>query len=172
MNPVSFYYCFAPDGTTVRHIVAEVNNTPWGERHCYVLDAAALPASAPVMRFRHAKALHVSPFMPMDQVYEWWFSAPGERLAVHTALHAESGAGNKVFDATLTLERVPISPWSLARALASFPFMTLQVIAAIYWEALRLSIKRIPFHPHPGRAGSRSLATAGDSSSTRAVEPR
>jgi DUF1365 family protein len=109
--------------------------------------------------------------MPMDQVYEWWFNAPGERLAVHTALRAESGAGSKVFDATLVLERVPITRWSLAGALASFPFMTLQVIAAIYWEALRLSIKRIPFHPHPGRAGSR-LASAGDSSSARAVEPR
>ena len=171
-NPVSFYYCYACDGVRIEAIVAEVNNTPWGERHCYVLDAAALSAGAPVMRFRHAKALHVSPFMPMDQVYDWRFGVPGERLGVHAALRGASGAEDKVFDATLALERVPISGASLAGALLSFPVITLKVIAAIYWEALRLWAKGIPFHAHPGAPGGRSPSRAGDARSPRAAEPR
>ncbi|HTO46305.1 MAG TPA: DUF1365 domain-containing protein [Burkholderiales bacterium] len=170
-NPVSFFYCYASGGERIEAIVAEVNNTPWGERHCYVLDATALPARAAVMRFRLGKALHVSPFMPMDQVYDWRFSAPGERLAVHTALHAASGSGGKVFDATLALRRVPISGASLAGVLVLFPLVTLKVIAAIYWQALRLWAKGIPFHHHPGAGASPSSAAAGERASARATEP-
>ena len=141
-NPVSFYYCFDRSGA-VETIVAEVTNTPWGERHAYVLPAA--PGGA-----RHhlklAKALHVSPFLPMDQGYDWRFSVPGQRLTVHMENHE---AGRTVFDATLLLRREPITGPALAGALASHPWMTAQVVAGIYWQALRLKLKGAPFHPHP-----------------------
>jgi uncharacterized protein len=139
-NPVSFYYCFNQAGQ-VETVVAEVNNTPWGEQHCYVL------AGEPKLRFRTEKAMHVSPFMPMNLVYDWRFTAPGERLFVQMALERD---GARVFDAHLALQRAPISNGVLLR----FPLMTLGVIAAIHWQALRLWLKRVPFHTHPAKVSS------------------
>jgi DUF1365 family protein len=98
----------------------------------------------PELRYRTRKAMHVSPFMPMALDYAWRFSPPGERLAVHMAL--ERG-GERIFDATLALEKTAISNTVLLR----FPFMTLQVIAAIHWQALRLWLKRVPVHTHPAK---------------------
>lgn len=142
MNPVSFYYCWKPDRSEVEAVVAEVHNTPWGETHCYVIDHAAGQAR----RARFDKRFHVSPFMPMEQEYDWRLPDPGERLAVHMINLQQ---GSQVFDATLALGRRPMTgPW-LAGVLLLFPFMTLKVIAAIYWQALRLWLKRVRFHSHP-----------------------
>ena len=157
-NPVSFYYCFDTDGENVDCVVAEVNNTPWGERHCYVLDQpmnAACSASRRHQRFRSRKFFHVSPFMPMGLDYAWGFSVPADQLHVHMGLHetaqpATEGA-RKVFDATLRLERAPASGMQLARMLVRFPLMTLQVVAAIHWQALKLWVKRVPVHTHPAK---------------------
>jgi DUF1365 family protein len=149
MNPVSFYYCHARDGRSVEAIVAEVHNTPWGERHCYVLDARPGPATETGWRFERRKAFHVSPFMPMDVRYVWRFTPPGAKLAVHIENHV---SGRNVFDATLSLARRPITGANLANALLRHPFMTGTVIAAIYWQALRLWMRRVPYHPHPGAA--------------------
>ena len=150
-NPVSFYYCYDEDDTRVECIVAEVNNTPWGERLCYVLPAAAGegPGAGGHQRFRPRKQMHVSPFMPMDVSYDWRFSAPGERLSVHMENAHE---GRKIFDATLVLQRQPISGLSLARALAGYPFMTLKIIAAIHWQALKLWLKGAPVYDHPDKS--------------------
>jgi uncharacterized protein len=140
-NPVSFYFCYDAGGQKVDHIVAQITNTPWKERHAYVL-----PARSEALRFRFGKAFHVSPFMPMTLQYDWRFKATGERLAVHMENHDETG---KVFDATLILHRRAITPASLAGVLARFPVMTLQVLAAIYWQALLLWVRRTPFYVHP-----------------------
>ena len=146
MNPVSFYYCWEASGERLEAIVAEVNNTPWGERHCYVLDARSSETSPDRLRFEFKKAFHVSPFMPMEQDYDWRFSVPGDRLSVHMESF-ESRA--KAFDASMHLRAVPITARSLARILVSYPFMTGRVILAIYWQALKLWRKGVPFHTHP-----------------------
>lgn len=145
-NPVTFYYCWDAYPGRPAAIVAEITNTPWNERHAYVLPVAADPHAGASLRFRFGKAFHVSPFMPMDQDYDWRFTVPGPRLAVHMR---NWRAGAPVFEATLALERRPLSTANLTRALARFPAMTAAVSGAIYWQALRLWWKRLPFHPHP-----------------------
>jgi len=144
-NPVTFYYCFDRADRRVESIVAEITNTPWNERHAYVLPDVG-PARP--LRYRIAKQFHVSPFMPMDLSYDWRFSQPSARLSVHME---DLQDDRKIFDATLTLQRREISSAALAHALIAFPFMTARVVSAIYWQALRLWLKRIPFHSHPER---------------------
>jgi len=146
-NPVSFYYVFDASGTRVETIVAEITNTPWDERHAYVLPIAEAEAvSGGVWRWQFDKAFHVSPFLPMDMHYDWRFSAPGERLDVHMENWRH---GQCEFDSTLTLKRHELSAGNLARVLWQHPFVTLQVSALIYWQALRLWCKRTPFFTHP-----------------------
>jgi len=123
-NPVSFAYCFS--GERVRAVVAEVTNTPWGERHAYVLDG---------LEGEIEKAFHVSPFMGMEHRYAWRISEPGERLSVHIAAGA-------TFDATLTLRR---------RAAGRRARRPRPVLPAIYAHAVRLKLKGAPYHPHPAR---------------------
>lgn len=142
-NPVSLYYCF-DERERVQAIVAEVSNTPWNERHLYVVDRGDRES----LRFEVPKEFHVSPFMAMDHDYEWAFNEPGPRLAVHMASRRR---GELHFDATLGLRRRAINARSLARVLLRYPFMTLRVMAGIYWQAARLKWKRCPFHTHPAK---------------------
>lgn len=148
-NPVSFYYCFDDRGERVQAVMAEITNTPWKERHAYVLDACEGTGDDLRRRWRFVKSFHVSPFMPMDLGYDWTFSTPGERLFVHMNLTRPDA---RVFDATLLLRRREITGLSLAGALARYPALTLQVAGRIHFEALRLWFKRVPVHPHPRRA--------------------
>jgi len=160
-NPVSFYYCYDAAGAGVEAIVAEVNNTPWGERHCYVLGAgAAGAAGAPGMRrWLSDKQMHVSPFMPMDLQYEWQLTEPGAALRVRMRCLRSA---ELVFGASLALRRRPLGARALAATLLRFPWMTARVVAAIHWQALLLWLKRVPYHPHPalraGVAGSQRTA--------------
>ncbi len=145
-NPVSFYYCYAEDGVRLRHIVAEITNTPWRERHAYVLATDAAERHGRARRWSFDKAFHVSPFMGMERRYAWSFTEPGEDLRVH--MRAMRGA-EREFDAVLALRRRALTSASLARVLWRYPAMTAQVIAAIHWQALRLWLKRVPVHAHP-----------------------
>lgn len=146
-NPVSFYYCFDANGQRVEAIVAEITNTPWNERHAYVLArSAATVAANGTQRFAFDKDFHVSPFMSMDHRYDWRFSAPGRGLVVHMENHRE---GLRWFDATLTMRRRELDDRSLAYSLLRHPFMTGEVAAAIYWQAARLWLRGVGFHAHP-----------------------
>ncbi|MFJ5299456.1 DUF1365 domain-containing protein [Pseudomonas sp. NPDC088368] len=152
-NPVSFFYCFELDGTLAA-IVCEVTNTPWRERYHYVLPASAAEGH---QHFAVAKAFHVSPFLPRDLEYRMSFSQPDERLGVHMA---DWQGDEKMFDATLNLQRQPLSRSTLHRHLLSFPWMTAKTCLAIYWQALRLFIKRIPIFSHQAAEGSYRIAAA------------
>ena len=92
-NPVSFYYCFDAAGERVETIVAEVDNTPWGERHVYVLDPARDEGRDGRHRYRFPKAFHVSPFLPMEIDYDWRLVDPGRFLAVHMDCNAGGRRG-------------------------------------------------------------------------------
>ena len=147
-NPVSFFYCFSESGDALEAIVAEVTNTPWKERHCYVLRPESGEFEQPVQRFVDRKDFHVSPFMDMDVTYHWSVATPGRTLRIGIANRGSDGKG--FFSALLEMKRVEIDGGSLARVLARYPWMTAQVIAGIYWQAWRLHRKGVPYHPHPG----------------------
>lgn len=164
-NPVVFYYCFDADDRLLA-ILAEITNTPWGERHDYVLPvehSQRQPESHPVYlrkgkdkhQFEFSKAFHVSPFNPMNMDYRWVFNAPHEKLFVHmdnfvqaAGESAESFSVVKHFDATLVMTRLGFER-NLAKTLIRFPFMTVKVITGIYWQALKLKLKGVPFYDHP-----------------------
>jgi len=153
-NPVSFYYCFAEDGETVEAIVNEVTNTPWGERTTYVLSAHSGKRQGKSLRFGDAKKMHVSPFMPMDIEYDWCFADPADRLSVFMANARE---GKPFFDASIVLNRREINGKTLAQVLVSYPFITLKIMAAIHWQALRLWVKRCPLYTHPDKRGETAI---------------
>jgi uncharacterized protein len=141
-NPVSFYYCFEPDGR-VGAVLAEVTNTPWGERHAYVLPRAA---GERVLTGEMDKELHVSPFMGMAQRYRFSAPAPGETLSVHIA---SSEAAERAFDATLSLTRRELTRRSLADVTVRYPAATLRMLVLIYGHALGLRLRGVRPHPHP-----------------------
>jgi DUF1365 family protein len=128
-NPVSFYYCFGAGGE-LTHVVAEVTNTPWGDRHAYVL---------PGGNGHPRKALHVSPFMAMDHEYAVRATVPGETLSVHIESRR---AGRLAFDATLDLER---RPYRRVRLLGA----SIRTLVLIYAHALALKLKGAPYFPRP-----------------------
>jgi uncharacterized protein len=148
-NPVTFYYCFAADGRTLEAIVAEITNTPWRERHAYVLSVADAARSGTVAEWRFEKRFHVSPFIGMERNYVWRFQPPGESIRVH--MDVLNGDEHE-FDATLVLERRPLTGANLARCLARWPVMTGTVLAAIHWQALFIWLRRNPVYDHPRKS--------------------
>lgn len=136
-NPVSFYFCFGAGGAGVETVLAEVTNTPWGERHAYVMDPAGGGSD---------KAFHVSPFMGMDHRYSWRLTPPADTLAISIT---SDRAGERVFDAALRLDRRPLTRGALTHVLVRHPAAGLVTLARIYGQALRLKRKGAPYFPHP-----------------------
>lgn len=151
-SPLNLFYCFDREGDRVNAIVAEVSNTPWGERHCYVLWDGNRQGDDG-LRFRHPKSFHVSPFMGMDAEYVWNLNAPGDLLKVFI----ESRCNDQpTFRAGMSLRRKAITTRHLTATLLSYPIVTAKIIAAIYFEALRLWWKKCPYFPHPKKSPSAS----------------
>lgn len=151
INPISLYYCYDPTGEHVTTVVAEVTNTPWEERHCYVLSDQMNKGDASTHRYRVKKALHVSPFIQMDVEYNWLLTAPADTLVVR--INNRTGE-DRFFNATLVLKRKEITGGTLASVLIQHPLMTSKVAFGIYWQAFRLWLKGCPVHTHPDKAGS------------------
>jgi len=141
-NPISIYYCFDLAGG-LASVLADVRNT-YGGRRAYWLD----PADQAARRFRAVtdKTLYVSPFMEMAVQYEFLLTVPGAALVTHMNV-ARCDTQEKIFDATLDLERRPWSAAAIQRTLAEYPFMTARVIGAIYLEAVRLRLKGLTEKP-------------------------
>jgi DUF1365 family protein len=161
-NPVSFYYCFSRNDDQVVAVVADVTNTPWGERHAYVMPVVDPTdhGTVTLMRARFDKQLHVSPLMGMDHTYDWRLTEPGEQLLVHIESGHRAGGSlgendvngghqNPVFDATLSLHRRALTPSALRGALLRYPFLTVRILVRIYTHALRLKLRGARYFPHP-----------------------
>jgi hypothetical protein len=137
-NPVSFYWCYRADGS-LACMVAEVSNT-FGERLPEVL-------RGPELRYEHRKRLHVSPFFGLDQSYEYAFSQPGDE--VWARMHVRDDDGERPLTGVLHGRRRELTNASLALLLLRYPLQPLQVTALIHWQALKLYLKRVPFHHKP-----------------------
>jgi DUF1365 family protein len=154
-NPASFYYCLDPAGERLEQVLVEVTNTPWGERHAYLLAGGGHQVGGPagagsrVLAGEFAKALHVSPFFGMDHTYRARAATPGPTLSVHIE---NERAGEVVFDATLNLRRHELTRASAARLSLRHPAAGARGLALIYGHALGLKLRGARYHPHPAPA--------------------
>ena len=145
INPVSFYFCFDKNKKKIDSIIAEINNTPWGEQHCYVFKCA--PNSENKLdKFAFDKAFHISPFISMDSKYIWSLTEPSNNFSVEMETWENH---KKILQVNFNTVRTKISHASLRRVLIQYPLITFKVLWGIYFQAFRLWLKKAPFYSHP-----------------------
>ena len=145
INPVSFYFCFDKNKKKIDSIIAEINNTPWGEQHCYVLKCT--PNSKNKLdKFSFDKAFHISPFISMDSKYIWSLTEPSNTFSVEMETWENH---KKILQVNFNTVRTKISHASLRRVLIQYPLITFKVLWGIYFQAFRLWLKKAPFYSHP-----------------------
>lgn len=138
-SPVNFYF-LRDASQRFTHMLAEVSNTPWNERHHYLVDLSKQEDAQ--------KVFHVSPFNPLDMVYKWKVAVPGEQLNLALECHKSS----KHFTASMQMKKTPLNSVSLRNVLIAIPSMTLKTVWGIYWQALKLWLKRTPIYAHPANS--------------------
>jgi DUF1365 family protein len=140
-NPLSEYFCYRRDGSLAA-IIHEVHNTVGG-RHAYVLPVSPADAARGVIAQACDKDFYVSPFIEMEARYAFRIKPPADKVSV---LIRERGAAGEILRATLSGNRRPLTDGQLLIAFFLYPLMTLKVIFAIHWQALRLWRKGAKFH--------------------------
>ena len=146
-SPLNLFYVYSPDGSKIESVVAEVNNTPWGERHLYVLWKGNRQESKD-LRYQHPKQMHVSPFMDMDMQYRWRLKTPNDHLSVTLENYRDD---KRHFAAAMNLRRRELNRSELRWMTVRYPLMTAQIIAAIHYQALKLWWKKCPVYLHPNK---------------------
>lgn len=147
INPIVCYFIFDKNNSVPKYVIAEVTNTPWHERTQYLLTC---DESGNLKDFEFEKKLHVSPFHGMNMFYRWCSISPGDNVHINIENVVNNrGSENVIFDATINLRRIPFTAQNLQRTFFQFPIMTFKALFGIYWQALKIFVKKIPVQPHP-----------------------
>ncbi|HEY0488547.1 MAG TPA: DUF1365 domain-containing protein [Telluria sp.] len=145
-NPVSFWFCHRADGA-LRAVLCDVRNT-FGERHFYLLDTGAPIANGSELAAR--KVFHVSPFCRVEGGYRFRFMRALRPGGEHTLACIDyDDADGLLLQTSVSGTASPLSSASAARAFFGFPLMTFGLVARIHLQALRLWLRRVPFHSKP-----------------------
>lgn len=150
-SPINMYYCFDAQDN-LQYLLAEVSNTPWNERHYYLIPTRPVDPSCEnekksVQKLISNKTFHVSPFMDLNMQYQWIIKSPDKRLVLHIQ-NLDLSSGEKVFDASLNMQRMDFTNANLRNCIVNIPMMTLKTLWGIYWQAMKLFLKGVPYVAH------------------------